>query len=433
MTTPAHLRGNLAPVDTETTATDLQIIGELPDELRGRYLRNGPNPRTPTDHWFTGDGMVHGVRITDGQARWYRNRFVRTESFDDPFPLYDPADGSRNLHASVANTHVVRHAGTILALVETSLPYEITGELETVGVHDFGGRLTNSMTAHPKICPTTGELHFFGYGSLTEPFVRYHRADAAGELVVDQPVEVPGMTMMHDFALTADHVVFLDLPVCFDLEVAMTGAGMPFRWKPEYGARFGVMRRDDPSAPMRWFEVDPCYVFHVANAFERDGRIVVQAARYPHLWREGAFDADATMWEWTLDLTSGVATERALDDLACEFPRIDDRLTGLPSQVVYTATDHDIVRYDSRSGARTMHAFGADEPGEATFVPRTGGGEGEGYLMTYVYRAESATSDLVVLDAQNVAAEPVATVQLPVRVPSGFHGNWFGDEARSGG
>ncbi|MBO0840796.1 MAG: carotenoid oxygenase family protein, partial [Sciscionella sp.] len=254
--------GNFAPVHDELDVFNLPVTGEIPAQLSGRYLRNGPNPRRPDDHWFTGDGMVHGVRVTDGRARWYRNRYVRTDSFDDPFPLYN-ADGSRNLHASVANTHVVRHAGKLLALVESSLPYEITGELETVGCFDFAGRLRDSMTAHPKICPVTGELHFFGYGNLHEPYVTYHRANVDGELIVEQPVDVPGLTMMHDFCLTQDYVIFLDLPVVFRMDLALGGASLPYRWSDEYGARLGVMRRADPAAAIRWFEITPCYVFHI--------------------------------------------------------------------------------------------------------------------------------------------------------------------------
>ena len=418
-----HLSGNFAPVPDEIDAVDLRVTGELPAELSGRYLRNGPNPRSPSDHWFTGDGMVHGVRISGGRARWYRNRFVRTDSFEESFPLYN-GDGSRNLHASKANTHIVRHAGKLLALVESSLPYEIDAELNTLGCHDFGGRLRDSMTAHPKICPTTGELHFFGYGNLREPYVNYHRANAAGELVVDQPVDVPGLTMMHDFCLTADYVIFLDLPVVFRMDLAVAGTGMPYRWSDEYGARLGVMRRDDPAAPVRWFEIDPCYVFHVANAYQVGDRIMITAARYPSLWVDGLDVATPVMWEWSLDLGTGRVAERQVDDTACEFPRIDDRLTGLAAPTVYARAEHEILRYDLDSGRIASHRFGTDEPGEATYVPSA---DGAGFLISYVYRPETDTSDLVVLDAGDVTAAPLAAVHLPRRVPNGFHGNWFDD------
>jgi len=284
-TVPFFRVGNYAPVFDELTTFDLPFEGAIPPQLNGWYLRNGPNPRNETPHWFTGDGMIHGVRLESGRAAWYRNRWVRTESFDKPSLLYN-SDGTRNLHASVANTNVVNHAGKTLALVESSLPYQLTNELETLGAYDFGGKLVDSMTAHPKICPRTGELHFIGYGSLTNPYVTYHRANASGELIIDRGVDVPSLTMMHDFALSAEHIVFMDLPLVFRLDIARNSPrNLPYRWSDDYGARLGVLRRDDPHGPIRWFDIDPCCVFHVLNAFDKttdgDKQIVCKQLAIP--------------------------------------------------------------------------------------------------------------------------------------------------------
>ncbi|EHB57631.1 9-cis-epoxycarotenoid dioxygenase [Mycolicibacterium rhodesiae JS60] len=427
-------RGNYAPVPDELSEHDLPVEGAIPAELDGWYLRNGPNPREATGHWFTGDGMIHGVRIEGGAAKWYRNRWVRTDSFIEPFPLYRE-DGTRDLRAAVANTHVVNHAGKTLALVESSLPYEITNELETVGCYDFGGKLVDSMTAHPKICPTSGELHFFGYGSIFAPHVTYHRADANGELTINRPVDVKALTMMHDFALTAQHVIFMDLPIVFNIDIALAGeSDMPYRWDDNYGARLGVLRRDDPFGEIRWFEIDPCYVFHVANAHETaDGKsIVLQAVRYPELWRDnGGFDASAVLWSWTIDLQTGAVSERQLDDRAVEFPRIDDRLAGLPARYSVSVGDASLVRHDLTTGDAVEHRFATGlvpgGPGEAVFVPSTSGpaDESNGWYMGYVYDAARDGSDLVILDASDFAGKPVARIQLPRRVPYGFHGNWI--------
>ncbi len=424
-------RDNYAPVTDELTEFDLPVEGTIPPELNGWYLRNGPNPRQATAHWFTGDGMIHGVRIENGFAAWYRNRWVRTDSFKEDFPLYN-ADGTRNLRAAVANTHVVNHAGKTLALVESSLPYQISNDLETLGAYDFGGKLVDSMTAHPKICPTTGELHFFGYGSLFEPYVTYHRADASGELTINRPLDVKGHTMMHDFALTAEHVVFMDLPIVFSLDIAMKGeSDMPYRWDDNYGARFGVMRRDNPFGEVRWFDIDPCYVFHVANAHDNGNSIVVHAVRYPELWRNsGGFDADGVLWSWTIDLQSGAVTERQLDDRSVEFPRIDDRLATLPARYAVSVGDSYLVRYDLTTGDAVEHAFGTVEspggPGEAVFVPGSGtADESNGWYIGYVYDPARDGSDLVIIDASDFAAQPVARIKLPHRVPYGFHGNWI--------
>jgi carotenoid cleavage dioxygenase len=425
-----YQRGNFAPVADELTEFDLTVDGSIPPELDGWYLRNGPNPREATGHWFAGDGMIHGIRVENGRAAWYRNRWTRTESFEEDFPLYN-ADGTRNLRAATANTHIVNHAGKTLALVESSLPYEITNDLETIGAYDFGGQLVDSMTAHPKICPTTGEMHFFGYGNLFEPYVTYHRVDASGELTVNRPVDVKALTMMHDFALTAEHVIFMDLPIVFNMELAGSG-DMPYRWDDAYGARLGVMRRDDPFGPIRWFEIDPCYVFHVANAYDSGDSIVLQAARYPELWRHsGGFDADAVMWTWTIDLAKGTVSEQQLDDRTVEFPRIDDRLAGLPARYAVSVGSDRLIRHDLTTGSAVEHSFGPSAtpgvPGEAVFVPSTGpADESAGYYLGYVYNPARNGSDLVILDATDFAGDPVATITLPHRVPFGFHGNWIG-------
>lgn len=334
----------------------------------------------------------------------------------------------------MANTHVVNHAGKTLALVESSLPYEITNDLDTVGAYDFDGKLTNSMTAHPKICPTTGEMHFFGYGSLVAPHVVYHRADADGQLVINRPLEVKALTMMHDFALTANHVVFMDLPVVFDFDIAASGSGdMPYRWDDDYGARLGLLRRDDPYGEVRWFEIDPCYVFHVANAYELGDTVVVQGVRYPELWRQnGGFDTDGMMWTWTVDLRRGTVTESQLDERAVEFPRIDDRLATLQARYAVSVGDASLVRHDLVTGDAVEHRFGTPEapggPGEAVFVPAAGAAdESSGWYLGYVYDPTRDGSDLVIIDASDFTGPPVARIKLPQRVPYGFHGNWIAD------
>jgi carotenoid cleavage dioxygenase-like enzyme len=289
----------------------------------------------------------------------------------------------------------------------------------------------------PSAGPTTGELHFFGYGNIFAPHVTYHRADANGELTVNRPLDVKALTMMHDFALTAEHVVFMDLPMVFNLDVALKGDGdMPYRWDDSYGARFGVMRRDDPFGAVRWFDIDPCYVFHLANAIDattaNGNSIVLQAVRYPSLWRDsGGFDADGVLWSWTIDLYADRVTERQLDDRAVEFPRIDDRLATLPARYAVSVGDGRLVRCDLTSGDAVEHAVGSAQspggPGEAVFVPSTSGpADGSsGWYVAYVYDPTRDGSDLVTIDASDFAGQPVARIKLPHRVPYGFHGNWI--------
>jgi carotenoid cleavage dioxygenase-like enzyme len=440
---PIFRTANYAPVHDELTAFDLPVEGSIPAELTGWYLRNGPNPRVGASHWCVGDGMVHGVRLEKGGAAWYRNRWVRTESFEHPFPLYNH-DGTRNLHSSIANTHVVRYAGKTLALMEFSLPYEISNDLKTLGAYDFGGKLMDSMTAHPKICPATGELHFFGCGNIFEPHVVYHRADADGQLTINRPLDVPALTLMHDFGLTAEHVVFMDLPLLFNLHLALTRQDerdLPYRWDDRYGARLGVLRRDDPYGPVRWFEIDPCYVFHVANAYDvasstsrADGNcIVLEVVRYPEMWRDNSeFGVDAALWRWKMNLDTGVVEESQLDDRGVEFPRVDDRLAGTAARYSVAVGSGALVRYDLQRDISSEYRFGVagnrGVPGEAVFAPAVGGSdELAGWYLTYVYDPVTDGSDLVIIDAADFEGGPVARVRLPRRVPHGFHGNWIPD------
>lgn len=431
---PFHLRDNYAPVFDEVEAFDLDIVGALPPELTGRYFRNGANPHTgKSPHWFAGDGMIHGIRLNNGKAEWYRNRYVQTRALTDPDAQMMGKDGTVDYTVGVNNTHIIRHADRILALVESSFPCELSPELETLGVHDYDGRLDSAMTAHPKECPITGELHFFGYGFMP-PYLRYHRVSAEGELIQSETIDVGAASMIHDFSITENHVIFMDLPVLFDIEIAMRG-GMPYAWDDDYGARVGVMPRGGSGSEVRWFEVDPCYVFHPLNSFEQGNTIVMDTARYPEMWRKtsAVFKNDAALHRWELDLDGGGVTETALDDRSIEFPRVADDKVGLPNRFGYSVASFDetnaIVKYDLESGGSTVHDFGTEAiPGEAVFVPAADGtAEDDGYLLQYVYDKTRDMSDFVVLDANDIAADPIATIALPQRIPFGFHGSWFAD------
>lgn len=465
------LRGLWEPVTDEIDADDLPVTGELPRSLRGTYLRNGPNPAFPPIgryHLFDGDGMLHGLTIAEGRVG-YRNRWVRSRGLEverragralysglSDFRLPDPevvAEGG--MMKNTANTHVVRHGGRLLALMEGAPPTEVTLDLDTVGEHDFGGALAGAMTAHPKVDPATGEMVFFGYSPFP-PHLRVHAADADGVLRWSTPVDLPSPVMMHDFVVTERRVVVFDLPAVFDVEAMLAGGGGGFiRWAPGNGARIGVLERGAPGDSIRWVEVDPFWVFHFLNAHDDGDAVVVEGCRASRLnvgfGDEQPTDVPTTLHRWRVDPVAGTVSEEQLDDRPADFPRVADAAAGRPARHGYLAAARPgggsevefggVTKVDLRSGASTTLAWRAGEAGgEAVFAPdpdrggatagRAAGGPGSddaGWLLCLVSDKASRATDLVVADAGSM--EEVARVHLPRRVPAGFHGSWLATPA----
>ena len=438
-----YLAGNFGPVVEEITATDLRVTGSLPVELDGRYARNGPNPVAADPaayHWFIGDGMVHGVRLRDGRAEWFRSRYVRGARTSEHFG-WPETPGPRHGMGDTANTNVIQHAGATLAIVEAGgLPVELDHELETVARTNLQGTLPGSFTAHPKRDPDTGELHAMAY-YWEWPYVQYVVIGTDGLVTRTVDVDCPGGPMMHDFGLSERNVVLFDLPCTFSMDAVAEGAAFPYRWNPDHPARVGVLPRDGDAGDVRWCDVSPCYVFHPMNAFDLpDGRVVVDVARHPKMFARdlrGPNEGPPTLERWTIDPSSGKVLEEQLDDLGQEFPRADERLLGKEHRWGYTIgfeTSEDrgveagtVYKHDLVTGAVERRGDDARYGwGEVVFVPRTEtSAEDDGWLMGYRYDREADTSDLVLLSAQDVSGDPVAIVHLPRRVPYGFHGNWM--------
>lgn len=437
-TTDRYTTGLLAPVEKEVTAFDLPVRGALPAELDGRYLRNGPNPTGPApeggQHWFLGDGMVHGVRLRDGKAAWYRNRYVRT---DRGGPLHEGMSGP-------VNTNVIGLAGRTFALVEAgSFPIELTDELETIGSSDFGGTLRTSYAAHPKVDPATGHLHALTYW-WPEESVHYVVVGPDATVVHDAAIPVGRRPMVHDCAITETRVLVLDLPCLFSMDAAAAGAAFPYRWDPTAPARVGVLPLHRPGEgggtadEIVWCEVEPCYVFHPLNARDLpDGRIELHVVRHPK-----AFDVDplgpnegpSTLERWIVDPAAGRVKEERVHDRSQEFPRVPDALVGRAARYGYSVgfgapgtTHAPLFKHDLQAGTTETHDFGPTSvAGEAVFVPRDGAtAEDDGWLMTIVTDATTERSALHVVHAQDLGGDPVAVVDLPQRVPLGFHGNWI--------
>ncbi len=421
----AYLSGNFAPVDQESTITRLRVTGTIPAELVGRFLRNGPNPGADAIdggyHWFTGQGMVHGLRLNEGRAEWYRSRLVQ---------------------GSGANTNVIGHAGMTMAIVESGgVPQDLTYTLEPDGDNVSIG---TGFTAHPKLDPDTGELHAMCYDwARLRDHIRYLVVDADGELASELAIPMPGMSMIHDMSLTEHYAVIFDLPVTLSFVALGTGASFPFRWDADHEPRVGLLPRGGSAADIVWCPVQPGYAYHPMNAYEdAAGNVIIDLARYERMFDQdvrGPFgDSLPRLDRWTINPALRRVNEEIVDARAQEFPRIHPARNGKPYRYGYTVAVQDygfpsIYKHDLDTGTAMQHDFGAGRHGaEPVFVPRQGAvAEDDGYLLTFVFDASSKTSELVILDAQDLSRAPLARVHLPVRVPYGFHGNWVPDSVTS--
>jgi carotenoid cleavage dioxygenase len=433
-----------APMREELTVTDLPVTGAIPPGLDGLYLKMGANPVAPTTRghdWFLGDGMVHGLAIEDGRAPWYRNRWIgsRTASAALGRPA---APGPRRGGNDTVNTNVVEIGGRIFAVVEAgSFPVELSRTLEEQRYNPFDGTLAGSFTGHPHRDPLTGETHAIAYDGRVWDSVRHVVVSPTGQVVREVPVAVEHGPCIHDCAITARFAIVLDLPVTFSFRALLAGYRFPFRWNPAHKARVGLLPRQGEGGDILWCDVDPCFVFHVANAYDdADGRVVLDVIAYESVFTAigGGLDRPGRLERWTVDPVTRRVARRLLDPDAQEFPRIDERRFGQPHRFVYTvsvpadgntqlAGATEIYKHDLATGERQVHAFGPDRiPGEFVFVPaHAGAGEDEGWLVGLVLDTARDTTDFTILDARAFAAPPVATVRLAHRIPPGFHGNWF--------
>lgn len=453
-----YLTGNFAPIQSEDDFPALTVKGEIPESLHGSYYRNGPNPqfapRDPNHHWFAGDGMVHAFHIADGKVS-YLNRYVHTNKYlleheagRSLFGTFgNPATSDPQVigkDGGVGNTNIVWHAGRLLALEEGHNPFELDPvTLQSRGYVDYAGPAAR-FTAHPKMDPETGEMVFFGYSAGGMPFtddVVYGVVDRTGKVTRLDTFKAPYSSMIHDFFVTKNHVMFPVLPLSGSMERAMSGLP-PFAWEPDKGAHVGIMRRDAGIETIRWFETDPCYVFHPMNMWEEGTKIFIDVMQYPNAPLFPNADgsqgkpAAARLVRWTLDLAdnTNAIRQQPLDDMAGEFPRLDERRAGLSYRHGYFAANSrgeekilfdSIAHIDLKTGKRTTHVFADGMPGEPVFVPRSAdAAEGDGYLVTSVYRPSLDRSDLAVFEAADVAKGPIGVAELPRRVPFGFHGNW---------
>lgn len=431
--------------EERTVEGPLEVEGAIPAELVGMLVRNGPNPADPgacEGEWLGGDGMVHSIELRDQKAISYSNKWVRTERLARVLKTRR-ARGPREPIASPANANVIWHGGRILALHESGLPYRLASDLSTIEVEDFDAMLASPLTSHPKIDPQTEGLAAFGYDLFGPPNLRYHEFDAEGTIVHSSDIDIPEVSLQHDFAVTSKKVAFFDLPVVRSGERSGGTKGARFQWLPELGAQIGIMDRGSSGSSVRWLETDPCWVSHVVNAFdsgEGEEAMTIDVCCY-----ETAFDAPGGAWNrrsravlerWEVKPNRNQVERTRLDDLPIDLPRVDPHVAGRRyrySYCVVFGSDEPkdpptaLVRYDVETGQSRIYDPGDTKfPGEPIFVrAERANADDEGWVLTVVYDATRDMSDLVILDASSFGPRPQAVVHLPNRIPFGFHGSWI--------
>jgi carotenoid cleavage dioxygenase len=452
-----YLQGAYAPVKEEITATELKVTGEIPKDFAGAYYRNGPNPyNSPKGmhHWFDGDGMLHAIYFENGKAE-YRNRYVRSADFVaetkgelEKKGIFYPAkeNASTTGYKDTANTDVVMHNGELMALWYISgQPVRLDPRtLETVRTETFNGDLPKNVSAHSKVDLTTGEFIFFDY-ALYEPYYSYGVVDANNQLRHFTQIDMPGPRLPHDMAITENYSILMDLPIVFT-EQGMQHKVWSIHNDESLPTRFGVIPRHGTGDQIKWFEFPGCYIYHVINAWEEGDEVVMYCCKMidngrdmptkfgPYAPMVDVLALRAVVTKWTMNLKTGACKEEQIDDAINEFPTVNLGMVGHKTQFSYHASIPDtetqvfdgILKYDLASGTYVRHEFGGHRFGsEPAFAPRFNAqSEDDGYVISFVSDADTGGSKALILDAQNLSDKPVAEIEIPQRIPLGFHGTW---------
>jgi len=468
--------GAWRPNTSEVDAFDLEVIGELPDDLDGVYLRNTENPvhdAIGLYHPFDGDGMVHQLRFHEGRAE-YRNRFVRTVGFEaeqeEGGPLWtglldlpehskrEDGWGARGRMKDASSTDVVVHAGRALTSFYQcgDLYVHDPLTLEPLGRETWGGRFpVEGVSAHTKVDEATGELLFFNYGKQA-PYMHYGVVSPDDELVHYVDIPLPGPRLTHDMAFTEHYAILNDCPLFWDPNLLGQGYHVP-KFFPDIPTRFGIIPRRGETSDLRWFEAEPTFVLHWINAFEDGDEVVLdgffqgdpepakrpQAGRWQSIYRYLDLERlQVRPRRWRFNLVTGLTKEEDLSDRVMEFGMINNSVAGRPYRYAYNMTAEPgwflfdgIVKHDLQRGTEERYAFGPGVFGSETpMAPRPGATEeDDGYLVTFTTDVNADRSECLVLDARDIGAGPIARVRLPHRISSGTHSCWASARQLSGG
>lgn len=438
-----------SPVQREHTHTHFKVDGSIPTELNGLYIRNGPNPSGRIgrrQHYFSGDGMVHGVRLQNGNVLWYRNRFVRVGDVPKNLGVEDPGGPISSKLDVSPNTNIIRFGDNFYATIEAgpSLVH-LTDQLETVQRSTLSGVLRHGFTGHHKVDPDDGDIHGVVYSRELGKFALYVRLSSDGQMLNEVKVPLAGSTQIHDMSITENFAIVYDLNVEFSLFMLLKSS-LPIRWKSDRPSRIGVLPKNGNQNDIIWFRVNPCYVYHPMNAYELgDGKVVVDVSRYERAAQKDHYgplgDSHPQIFRWTFDINASnrVAQEELLFDFPIDFPKVSPRVEGRHYKFGYgveatTKPSFDAaIKMNLFDRSTERQHFDGGMASELTFVPRYNTqSEDDGWLIGFVFQPETTQSRLVILDAQRFSDPPVASIWIPEQhVPIGTHGGWFEDTKSS--
>ncbi|MEM1380470.1 MAG: carotenoid oxygenase family protein [Pseudomonadota bacterium] len=461
-----YLNGPWTPCLTEYDAENMEVIGEIPKDLSGIYVRNTENPvhdAIGVYHPFDGDGMLHTMAFENGKAT-YKNRFIRTKGFlaeqeaqkalwtgiaGNPKKSEREGWGARGRMKDSSSTDVVFHAGEILST------FYMCGEgycIDPYTLEDLGTAAwvpPEGISAHPKTDPHTGDMMFFNYGK-ERPYMHYGVVNSSGQLDHLIPIELPGPRLPHDMAFTDNYSILIDLPLFWKEELLEAGIHSA-AWHPHLPTRFAIVPRRGSPQEIRWFEAAPTYVLHWTNAWEEGDEIVVDGyfqedpdpapidmpgldPRFGKLLANIDYHSfKPKLHRWRFNMVTGAVHEDHLHDGLVEFGTINQNYACRPNRYVYSATAvpgmflfGGLKKHDLHTGDTQEVSFGPGRFGsEAPFAPRVGGaGEDDGYLVSFITDMNENRSECVVLDAKDITAGPVARIILPHRISSGTHTAW---------
>jgi carotenoid cleavage dioxygenase len=471
--------GFFAPMRFEADITDCEVIGKIPADLNGAFVRVGGEflypPKFPDDAVLNTDGYVSAFRFRNGGVS-FKGRWVKTERykkqvaaqrqlygyyrnpFTDDETVKDPAHPNRR---TVSNTSPIAHAGKLFTLKEDGLPHQIDpNTLETIGPYDFNGAWkSETFSAHPKIDPVSGEMIAYGYEAtgLATDDVFIYAIDKSGKVTRETRIKQPYVSIIHDIAVTQKHILLPFGGYVTSMERLKAGK-IHWGWDSTKPSMIGVLPRDGTAKDVRWFKGPERCMMHTFNAYTEGNKIVLYAPFYDSNFFPFFPPVDGSPWnrdkakayvrKITLDLDS--KRDEWEEELLWPFNvgdlgRVDTRYMTQPTRYGYTGYGDAAKPFDEKRAGnlrgRVTNCYGrfdftngkldtyfagdAHSLQECCFVPRRAGApEGDGYLIGVASNYAEMRSELVIADATRLSEGDIARVILPFRCSSQVHGIW---------